>query len=90
MSPHLRERFFQRYGLELTPCILVELAALAHAAPKNAREPDAFLSGRERVWVNWHGQNVGLVWSTRNRHVVTFLPTHARLGQKAPKTGAAR
>ncbi len=85
---HLRERFFQRYGMELTEAILVEIGRLAHASP--VRERDAFLPGRERVWVAWRGQWVGLAWSTQNRYVVTFLPDSARPGSKPPGRGAAR
>ncbi len=85
---HLRERFFQRYGLELTPVMMAEIVYLAIAS--TVREPDAFLQGRERVWVNWKGRTIGLSWSKANRYVVTFLPTHARIGQKPPKAGARR
>ncbi len=88
ITPHLRDRFFHRYGLDLSPEMLAEISRLAVKSP--TREPDAFLPGRERVWVNWRGRTVGLAWSTANRYVVTFLPEHARIGQKPPKRGARK
>lgn len=88
IAAHLRERFFQRYGFELTANSLAQLTALAKDSP--TRELDAFLPARERVWVNWRGVTIGLVWSKRSRYVITFLPPHARIGQKPPKTGGPR
>lgn len=82
---HLRDRFFQRYGIELSGAMLREIAM--RAVISTVREPDAFIVGRERVWIDLEGKTIGLAWSTKNRYVVTFLPEHARIGQKPPKSG---
>lgn len=67
---HLRDRFFQRYGAELTVEILRDLIILAVDAPPL---PDP-VPGRERAEVLWDGRQVLLVWDRRRRFLFTFLP----------------
>lgn len=71
LSQHLRDRFFQRYFVELTPEILRELLAAAISTPgqQDTQDPQ-----REHVRVAWRGQWVRLVWNRRRRFVYTFLP----------------
>lgn len=71
ISPHLKDRFFQRYGRELTPDILRQLRNLADAAPG---EPDKHIPTREHVSVVWGGHSIRLVWTRATRYVYTFLP----------------
>lgn len=71
LSQHLRDRFFQRYLVELTPEILRELLAAAISTPgqMDTKDPQ-----REHVRVAWRGEWVRLVWNRRRRFVYTFLP----------------
>lgn len=81
---HLRDRFYQRYGHELTVEILREIMTLAIAAQPM---PDP-VEGRERAAVAWRGQAVLLVWSRHKRFIFTFLPPAdraARLAWSVPK-----
>lgn len=70
ISPHIKDRFFQRYGVELTVPILRSLMELARAANGI---PDA-VPGRERVTVQWQGSAITIVWSRERRYFFTFLP----------------
>lgn len=81
---HLRDRFFQRYGAELTVEVLRALLTLALAA---LPLPDP-VPGRERVAVLWQGQRITIVWDRARRFFFTFLPPAdraARLAWSVPK-----
>lgn len=83
MNPHLRDRFFQRYGVELTAEILVELVNLAKKSW--TRGPDRAHPDRERVWVYWRGQEVHISWHRPSRTIFTFLPPRVRTAWSLPK-----
>lgn len=70
ISPHIKDRFFQRYGIELTVEVLRELVTVAIRVNGVADS----VPGRERVTVLWRGQQVRLVWSRDKRYIFTFLP----------------
>jgi hypothetical protein len=73
------ERFFQRYGAELTRDVLLELRALAieaHMDGHGRKDPDH--PEREHVRVGWRGNEIRVVWVPKERYIVTFLaPWHA-------------
>ena len=70
ISPHIRDRFFQRYGQELTVDALREIINLARVTPG---KPDPVI-GRERVSFVWQGHPIVMVWSRPKRYIFTFLP----------------
>lgn len=72
IGSHIRERFFQRYGLELTVEILRELKALAFKS--TVRGPDNGNCGREVVTVHWRGADIRMVWIQKTSVIITFLP----------------
>lgn len=78
MHAHLRERFYQRYGRELTGDILRQLLAqviTAHLAGYGRTEPK--LPDREHVRVAFRGEEIRVVWHPGRRHIITFLaPWH--------------
>lgn len=71
MNSHLSDRFYQRYGHELTLPILRELIALAEASKEVSPDP---VQGRERVSFVWREQRIRMVWHRGRRCAVTFLP----------------
>lgn len=82
ISAHLRERLYQRYGIEATVEVIRELRRLAAATPG---QPDQVYPGRERVTVSYQGQSIRLVWNRQSRMIITFLPAPLRLAWCAPK-----
>lgn len=85
INQHLRDRFFQRYGEELTSPVLQALVVLAMCANP---EPDpAARAGRERVTIYWSGKQVRVVWNRAKRVFITFLPPRggARIAASLPK-----
>lgn len=84
MIPHLKDRFFQRYGHELTEDILREISNLILRAEC---EKDPVGGGRERAWVNWRGQQVGAIFARKDRwiFILTFIPPRTRTCWSLPK-----
>jgi hypothetical protein len=79
ISPHLRERFFQRYYQELTAEILAEIVGLAaknHLRSPGQADPDK--PGVYHTIVAWRGQGIKIVWHPEKRMVLTFLAPHMK------------
>jgi hypothetical protein len=85
LGKHISERFFQRYGLELTIEILRELKTLA--AISTNRKPSRGRPDVEEVTVHWEGIDVTMAWVRRSRTIVTFFPQKSmyRLAWTLPK-----
>ena len=72
MSPHLKERFFQRYFKELTPEILKELLLACRNAPSPGT-PTWDKPGVYHITVAWRGEWVKMVWCPKANSIMTFL-----------------
>ena len=83
LGQHVRDRFYQRYGLDLTVEILLELRDLAVKAPAHMRFPNS-RPECEDVVVHWRGADIKMVWAPARRFILTFLPQRAGLRLAAP------
>ncbi len=81
IGQHIRDRFFQRYMLELTVDIIRELRLLASQSKR--RKPDPSKAGAEHVIVHWRGADIRLVWHQETRAIITFLPAENRYDRPA-------
>lgn len=70
ITRHLRDRFFQRYGVELNGDIMRQLLALCRSTKgtPNSRP------GAEEVAFIWNGHHVRAVWDRKAHFIYTFLP----------------
>lgn len=77
LSPHLVDRFRQRYGLELDAQAYADLIGQLVSRKDLRREPtpDWHGPGRERVHLIFRGTYVRVVWVPKAKAIVTFLPT---------------
>lgn len=80
MHPHLKERFYQRYGMELTEPALREITEAASRST-NFELVDKWNPGREKVWLYWGGQEIRMVWYRARRRVLTFLPGRIKMAR---------
>ncbi len=86
MTPHLVERFYQRYGRQLT---LTALREIVQKAPLSRdRVPDKYNPDRELVYLYWDGIEIRIAWHARTRTVFTFLPGRVKFA--AYKMGRSR
>lgn len=81
IGQHIRDRFFQRYGLELTVEIIRELRTAC--LKSKIREPDPVKPGVEHVTIHWRGADILTVWHGACRTIITFLPPKRRMDRIA-------
>jgi hypothetical protein len=80
---HISDRFFQRYGQELSVPDLRDMIAHASRAPDG--EPDRVFPNRRHISFYWRGLEIRMVWDPKNRFIFTFLPQRTRTAWCLPK-----
>lgn len=70
IGQHLRDRFFQRYGMELDK---EKLQTIIRMCWKTPGRPNARPGAEEVSFLQW-GHNIRVVWDRNTRFIFTFLP----------------
>ena len=70
ISPHLRDRFFQRYCMELT---LDKMREIVRACTEAKGKPNSRPGVEEVSFVLW-GHTFRVAWVRKQKMILTFLP----------------
>lgn len=83
---HIKDRFFQRYLLDLTIETLREIKMLAVKSNRIEKNPDVRKPDTEIVTFSYRGSDIRAVWCRRSRTFITFLPKkHDRVAWCLPR-----